>query len=238
MSVEKFLQTIQPCDKDNPVSVALAKRWFWQLGRIVKTSGLSAKANDSYFEAAIKNAAVIDDNLREELYTACTRGYRLAKLPPQALEQIAKAVEAFINSWGEIATPRWCVVGAKSKYPRLYLAIHILGLNGKTFPFAQNAVAQAFGFSPGTVRNFIRTAIADGYLDVVRLGTSRNPSLLKGDRKDERCGKPSYFRLRCEDRFGNIRRIAHKNDAISFEEFLKRTMEWLFYRGENPSLND
>lgn len=230
MSIEEYVASVQPYTKDDPAYVTPIKLCFWKLGQRVKMLGLPFKANDKCFLAAIKRANVPDGDLYKELYSQMLRGYDLSKLHPDALQLTAKAVDEFIKCWGPIRVPEWCTIG---KYHRLYLAVHIIGIRGRTFPFAQNAVGNAFGMSSNTVRCFIDVAMrhTEGCLVCVRGGTSRNPKLLKESRKGERLGKPSYYRLRREDPFGNLNRIATKGDKIRFIDALKNdpNMAWLFY---------
>lgn len=230
MSIEEYVESVQPYIKDNPAYIASAKRWFWQLGRRSKMLGLSFEANDKWFIAAIKRANVPDGDLYKELYSQLLRGYDLAKLHPDALQLTAKSVEEFINCWGPIRVPEWCTIG---KYHRLYLAVHIIGINERTFPFAQNAVGNAFGFGSNTVRCFIEAAMhhPQGCLKLVSGGTPLNPKLLKGPLNKVRYGMPSYYRLRGNDPLGNLTRIATVGDKIRFIDALKNNlnMAWLFY---------
>lgn len=224
--ITSALQKIQLCNKDDSASKSAARTDFWELGRAVKMMAQCPNAIEKCFESAIKKAQITDSDTREDVYAAFMLGLLHAKFPPQALAEIAQTTKAFTKSWGEIDAPRWCIIGAKEKYPRLYLAVCILGANGRIFPFAQCAVGTAFGFNSATVRNFINLALGYKIIEVVRHGTSRNPMLLARNQTGVKLGKPSYYRLCPEVRDKNFERIAKKGDAISFREYLRRTMPW------------
>ena len=236
--IDQALESIQPCNTSNKISVSPLRRKFWNNGRAVKMQSECPHAFYACFESAIAKAGITDDDLSEKLFVAFTKGYQHSSFHPLALEQTAQAVEDFIAYWGDIEAPRWCVVGSREKYPRLYLAIYILGMSGRPFPFAQNAVASAFGFNSGTVRNFILLAVDCNLIEIARHGTPRNPKLLKDRSKNERLGKPNYYRLKSADRFNNFGRTAIRGDKISFAEYLRRNMPWLVSNKTRQRLDD
>lgn len=120
---------------------------------------------------------------RERLHQTYTDALNTANFPPDAIHRVFVQVRKAESNGVSMAAPFIFNRAAPQIYPRLFWAIIILGfvpgydLQSLAFPFACNAAAneysEVFGqpIYPTTVNHFIKTAVLNNFLLVVKQGT-------------------------------------------------------------------
>lgn len=206
---------------------------MWKLGRTFKYQQLPEEEINMAFKHKLNSFGPLNENETEIAATAFNLGLATAVYPENALADVYSAILEFKKSWGEIWTPPWCR-RCKGKYELLYLALYIYKETQRDFPFAQNAVAETFGFEGNTVRQFIGQAKAFELMKVTLPGTAGVPS----PRGNAKYGRPTYYRVIKEDEGRNLEKMplpSPTNDNIPFRKLLQRICPWL-YAGDPSSI--
>ena len=179
-----------------------------------------AKEN-SYSQETIDKeikAFASENNLHETYVRFRYNDRSRISVPYKALNDIATIAQKLLNDYAEHAQFPFFVDPANRS---MYIALLILGANGRTFVFSRKAAAEAFHTNDREVGNFLFKMKRSQTIMVVRSGVET--------------GGPTYYALNDDNTLAwlDIGAALNVPDTTSTEDLIRDRFGWLFDKS-NP----
>lgn len=158
-----------------------------------------------------------DKKLPEEYVKIKYNDRRRIPVPHGALNNIATIAQQLSNEYGERAEFPYFVKAAQRP---LYIALLILGADGRSFPFSRLATAKAFQTTELDVGHLLLGMRKSHRMEVVQSGIET--------------GGPTYYVLDDElkDAWANIGSTINVSDATPTGDLIRENFRWLFVHNE------
>lgn len=190
------------------------RKWAWRLGMAECHGGYGSSR---LYLQSIAEICEFSDKAKASLLESFDTAQRRCRKPPDAPERVAECVRWYESVWGQVRTVE--KIGRSPAYPKLLLFAYGLGRDGRPFAFAKNRIAEVTGIHEFTVLKFIRLALKEGWLMVVRDGYPGVNGI----------GIPTWYRIPSPTRIYSLLALDRQSyracdHHATFEDLLRRRL--------------